>query len=207
MYRVQIYRMCALPRELRTQILQYLLCVKEEIDPWNHASRDSLTLGPLFANRTTNAHASEILYGENCFNFAMSTSSQIASFLAQIGQNKGKIKHTHIDIRTNPTDSLLALGPDSVKTIALIQEHCTNLKTVIISVPEIKNPQAGAVFRSAIAYFNKDIAVKTNNIEADADPRSSNTNKSIEAKMQVFEPFLNPDTIRVIYVAGSFHTN
>lgn len=230
--------MAVLPAELRCHVLRSVLRFEGKIDPWNtlgalctnqplqaeannllyckdeekvdsriRHNRHSLTPGALCLNTTIYAEASNILYGENHFDFTNCTTNHIASFFTQIGDNTSKIQHVHIDVRI-AAQSQLSLWPDSLKTIAMVQDRCANLKTVMISVPNIGSFDVEAAFRLADVHFKKDIVIKNIMIKPSPNPQSSETDTLyLKAKIRVFEPFVNPETLGNCYQLGSCDTH
>jgi hypothetical protein len=124
----------SLPSELRNNIYEQLLVLQETvkfpIKPWLAPSQaQALTPGLLRANKTIHLEASSILYGQNYFDFT-STSENVTSFLEQIGHNNASyILYICVDFPEFHCLDLheITFEDDSVRILAKILSHCTNL--------------------------------------------------------------------------------
>jgi hypothetical protein len=127
-----------LPSELRNRVYELCLLHEEPINPWiDQIQRQELTPGLLRANKTVHCEASSLLYAQNCFDFAMTTPEDVASFLRTIGNiNACCIRHVCVDFPTlrdlEPGNVTLEEDGDSI--LASIQSGCTNLRTLTTSL-------------------------------------------------------------------------
>jgi hypothetical protein len=128
----------SLPSELRNRIYGLALLHHEPLNPWiDYNRRRELTPTLLRANSAVYREASSLFYAQNRFDFTMSTSEDIASFLKQIGSNNAAyIRHICVDFpRFRCLDlGKVALEEDSFAILANIHSDCTNLITLTTSL-------------------------------------------------------------------------
>lgn len=138
-----------LPGELRNKIYSYCLVRGETITPW-HVYHD-LTPGLLCVNKMIHHEARSILYGCNRFDLIAPTSGAITQFLDKIGLTNAN----HLECIRIEFPLLLYLyfyihlNVDSLRILTKIQDHCTNLKTLIMS------PDSTDVMESRLQVVNK----------------------------------------------------
>lgn len=132
----------SLPSELRNNIYEQLLVLEEPVTLptklWLTQSQiQELTPGLLRANKTVHLEASSILYGQNCFDFTICTSEDVASFLEQIGHNNASyIQYIRVEFPEFHYLDLhdITFEDDSVRILAKIQSNCTNLVKLTTSL-------------------------------------------------------------------------
>jgi hypothetical protein len=128
----------SLPSELRNKIYEQLVVDHEPIDPrFGHNLQYKLTPGLLRANKIIHREASSLLYAQNRFDFTVSISEDVASFLEQIGRNNATyIQHIYIRFPQFFYLDLhdVTLEDDSLRILAKIQSDCTNLSTLTTSL-------------------------------------------------------------------------
>lgn len=94
-----------------------------------------IAAGLLRVNRMIHHEARSILYGCNRFNFIADTSEDITQFLDKIGlTNANHLEYIRIEfphLQDHYDD--VRLEDNSLRILATIQDHCTNLKTLIMS--------------------------------------------------------------------------
>lgn len=124
----------SLPGELSNKIYNHLLVREEPIDPWGD---HGLELNLCLANKTIHRETESVLYGQNSFDLSSSNSRLLVGFLNRIGRDKAKhvrcLRINFPNIRYTEDD--VSLEDDSVLILKKIQSECSDLKTLITSLP------------------------------------------------------------------------
>ncbi|KAJ5191499.1 uncharacterized protein N7498_010484 [Penicillium cinerascens] len=124
-----------LPGEIRNKIYKYSLVRDRNINLWRMGTYRDIAAGLLRVNRMIHHEARSILYGCNRFNFIADAPEHITEFLDKIGlTNANHLESIRIEfphLQDHYDD--VRLEDDSLRILTAIQDHCTNLKTLIMS--------------------------------------------------------------------------